>query len=399
VPLGYDAIDRKLIINEAEAETVRTLFRLYLRHGNVRLVKQDADRLGLTTKSRKPANGRRSGGEPFTRGHIYKLLANPVYVGEIVHKGVRHAGEHEAIIDRETWDSVQGQLRHNAVVRHRGTNSKAPSLLAGFLFDEDGNRMAPSHASKVGRRYRYYISKPATRESSDAGWRLPASMIEDAVLNGIRTLLCDRLRLIEALRLTDGRMKGQLSEASRLGNRILEAGPADQRSFLLDVVVRIEMGHDRVSIIIRTQTLCAMLSDGEPENKEAKTETQGKHEFRLDLPVKFKRRGVEMKLVITDERERPPAPDPHLIAAVAQGRTWLAQIRGGEVQSVRDLAERHGVNQGDVSRILPLGLLAPDIVEAILAGRQPIELTAKQLKRIRDLPVSWTEQRRVLGFA
>ncbi len=142
-----------------------------------------------------------------------------------------------------------------------------------------------------------------------------------------------------------------------------------------------------------------MLSDGEPENKEAKTETQSKHEFRLDLPVKFKRRGVEMKLVITDERERPPAPDPHLIAAVAQGRTWLAQIRSGEGQSVRDLAERHGVNQGDVSRILPLGLLAPDIVEAILAGRQPIELTAKRLKRMRDLPVSWAEQRQVLGFA
>ncbi len=87
------------------------------------------------------------------------------------------------------------------------------------------------------------------------------------------------------------------------------------------------------------------------------------------------------------------------MAAVAQGRHWLAQIRGGEVQSVRDLAERHGVNQGDVSRILPLGLLAPDIVEAILDGRQPIELTAKRLKRIRDLPVSWAEQRRVLDFA
>ena len=101
----------------------------------------------------------------------------------------------------------------------------------------------------------------------------------------------------------------------------------------------------------------------------------------------------------TTNRERPPAPRPQLVAAVGQGRTWLAQIKGGEVQSVRDLAERHGVNQGDVSRILPLGLLAPDIVEAILAGRQPIELTAKRLKRIRDLPVSWAEQRRVLGFA
>ena len=194
-------------------------------------------------------------------------------------------------------------------------------------------------------------------------------------------------------------MKGKLAEASRLGNRNLEAGPADQRTFLLEVVKRIEVRRDRVGIILRTQILRTILGHGAPDNEEAKTETQGKHEFRLDLPVRFKRRGVEMKLVITDERERPPAPDPHLITAVAQGRHWFAQIRGGEVRSVRDLAERHGVNQGDVSRILPLGLLAPDIVEAILAGRQPVELTANRLKRIRDLPVSWAEQRRVLGFA
>ncbi len=201
VPLGYDVIDRKLIINETEAGTVRTLFRLYLKHANVRLVKQDTDRLGLTTKSRKPANGRRPGGEPFTRGHIYKLLSNPIYVGEIVHKGARHAGEHVGIIDRKTWDAVQEQLRHNAVVRHRGTNAKAPSLLAGLLFDEGGNRMVPSHASKAGRRYRYYVSKPATGKSPDAdtGWRLPAPMIEHAVLDGIDCFLRDRLRLTKRL--------------------------------------------------------------------------------------------------------------------------------------------------------------------------------------------------------
>ncbi len=139
---------------------------------------------------------------------------------------MRHAGEHDTIIDHETWDAVQEQLKRNAVVRHRGTNLKAPSLLAGILFDEEGNRMVPSHASKAGRRYRYYVSKPAAGKSSDAdaGWRLPASMVENAVLNGIRTLLCDRLRLTEALRLTDERMKGKLSEASR---RSPDRGQAD----------------------------------------------------------------------------------------------------------------------------------------------------------------------------
>lgn len=85
---------------------VRTLFRLYLKHDNVRLVKEEADRLGLRTKARTPNNGLRSSGEPFTRGHINKLLANPLYVGEIVHKGQRYEGEHEAIVDRATWEAV-----------------------------------------------------------------------------------------------------------------------------------------------------------------------------------------------------------------------------------------------------------------------------------------------------
>ena len=400
VPLGYDVTDRKLIVNEPEAETIRTLFRLYLRHANVRLVKEDSDRRGLRTKLRRPNNGRRLGGEPFTRGHIYKLLVNPIYMGEIVHKGERHAGAHEAIIDRETWDAVQEQLGRNAVVRHINSNAKAPSLLAGMLFDEDGNRMAPSHASKAGRRYRYYVSKPVTGKSPDAepGWRLPAPAIEDAVLDGIRSFLCDRLRLTEALHLTGRRMKGKLAEASGLGNRILEAGPVVQRTFLLDVVNRIEIGHDRVSITLRAQGLRAMLSHGEAENEEAKTEKQEQDELRLDLPFRFRRRGVEMKLVITDDRNRPSPPDPKLIAAVAQGRNWFAEIRGDKACSVTELAEQFDIDRTDVGRGIPLSFLAPDIVEAILDGRQPTELTAARLKRVRDLPLSWAEQRQILGF-
>ena len=111
VPFGYDVIDRKLIPNESEAETVRMLFKLYLEHGNVRFVKQNADRLGLKTKARKPNNGRRDGGALFTRGHIYKLLSNPLYIGEMTHKGERYPGEHQAIIDQDIWDAVPGPAR------------------------------------------------------------------------------------------------------------------------------------------------------------------------------------------------------------------------------------------------------------------------------------------------
>ncbi len=334
------------------------------------------------------------------RGHIYKLLANPIYIGEVAHKGERYAGEHEAIIDRKTWDAVQEQLGHNAIVRHRNSNAMIPSLLAGLLFDDEGNRMSPSHASKAGRRYRYYISKTATGDSpgGDTGWRLTAPMIEGAVLDGIRSFLREKLHLTAALYLEGGGIKGTLAEASRLGDRILEAGPADQRSFLLDVVERIETGRERVTIILQARSLHRMLGQGDLDKVGNMTAAPLENELRLDLPVKFKRCGVETKLVITDDRARPPAPNPHLIKAVAQGRYWFTQIRGGDVQSIRDLAARIGVNQGDISRILPLGLLAPDIVEAILSGRQPVDLTAKRLKRTRDLPLSWTEQRRVLGF-
>ncbi len=219
------------------------------------------------------------------------------------------------------------------------------------------------------------------------------------MLDGIGAFLRDRLRLTEALRLTGGRIKGRLAEASRLGDRMIEAGPAERRAFLLGMVERVEMRRDRVTIILRMRALRRMLGHGGLESQREEAGTNGGDEFRLDLPVTLKRRGVETRLVIAGDRERPPAPDPHLIAVVALGRQWFDQVRLGEVASVRDLVARHGVDQGDVSRILPLGLLAPDIVEAILAGRQPVELTARRLKRIRDLPLSWAEQRRVLGFA
>lgn len=222
------------------------------------------------------------------------------------------------------------------------------------------------------------------------------------MLNGIRSFLRDRLRLTKRLQLANASpayLSSTLKGAAQLADRIAKSGPSEQRRILLQMLERIDVGGDRVGIVIRTDALRSMMSEGAPKQKDRKRAGQPEHTFTLDLPVSFRRRGVEMKLVITDERERLPAPAPHLIAAVAQGRQWFAQIRDGEVRSVRHLAERDSVNQGDVSRILPLGLLAPDIVEAILDGRQPIELTAKRLKRVPDLPISWAEQRRLLGFA
>jgi len=154
VPLGYDASERTLVINPAEAETVRCIFALYLEFGCVRRVKQEADRVGLSTKRGTTANGIERGGRPFSRGHIYRLLSNPIYVGEIAHKGQLYSGQHPALIDTETWTAVRDQLATNASNHRRKADAAEPSLLAGLLVDDRGERLTPSHTVKKGRRYR-----------------------------------------------------------------------------------------------------------------------------------------------------------------------------------------------------------------------------------------------------
>jgi DNA invertase Pin-like site-specific DNA recombinase len=113
VPLGYDASERTLVINSVEAGTVRRIFALYRELGCVRRVKEEADRLGLRTKCSITANGTKRGGKPFSRGHLYTLLSNPIYTGQIAHKGALHPGQQPALIDDESWSAVRDQLAAN----------------------------------------------------------------------------------------------------------------------------------------------------------------------------------------------------------------------------------------------------------------------------------------------
>src|SRR5215468_3655686 len=159
-PLGYRVQDRKLVIVDSEAELVRSIFRRYAELGSVRLLKAELDARGVKSKSWTSASGRLIGGKAFSRGALYLMLRNRTYRGEIVHKGQSHPGEHPPIIDQSLWDVVQMRLAGNTAERTSGIRTRQPSLLAGMLFDHDGNRMTPSYAVKKGTRYRYYVSRP-----------------------------------------------------------------------------------------------------------------------------------------------------------------------------------------------------------------------------------------------
>ena len=390
-PLGYDNRDKKLIVNEAEANTVRRLFALYQEHKNVRLVKEEADRLGLRTKPRTPNNGRSRGSLPFTRGHLYKLLANPLYAGIITHKGQRHDGQHAAIIDRETWDRVQADLIESGVSCRSAKNTKSRHSFTGRIFDETGDRLQPHHANKKGRRYHYYVSSrliTAPGNLDPSGWRLPAKELDQAVIRIVIGWLENRERLESALLPPDAQIeeRNKLFAAARLFVDEQKQEGGDPTS-IADLVGRIELAPAVIHIAFDLHRL------GEALNMPA-IEME---EIVIDAPIALKRRGVEAKLVIGGDSATTIEPEENLIEAIATARKWFADLQSGEAASVLELAELNNVDRSHISRTLPLAFLAPDIVTAIIDGRTEPGLTLSRIKRLK-LPASWQNQRHLLGI-
>src|SRR5580704_12934907 len=200
VPLGYDVHERRLVANQSEAETVREIFRRYGELGSVRLLMEDLNRRGIRSKVRVAKNGRKSGGNSFFRGALYQLLSNPIYVGEVRHKGIRHLGLHGPIVDRELWEKTQLLLRSHAVRPTLRATKSVASPLTGKLFDESGLSLTPSHAVKGERRYRYYVSRSLIKgtDSTGRGWRLPAPEIERSVTAAACKMLSDQTAIATA---------------------------------------------------------------------------------------------------------------------------------------------------------------------------------------------------------
>jgi site-specific DNA recombinase len=180
--------------DEREAETVRYIFRRYLELGCVRLLKEDLERRGVVSKRRKSKTGIESGGHSFSRGALYALLSNPIYVGEIRHQNLRHPGQHQAIMDRAMWERTQQQLQEHRVRAKSYDASFEKSPLIGRLVDENGDGLTPSHARKGERKYGYYVSRNFPAQGlvpSRVGWRLPAREIEDRVATAVGEMLGD----------------------------------------------------------------------------------------------------------------------------------------------------------------------------------------------------------------
>src|SRR5438132_10765944 len=191
VPLGYAAVDKKIVVVEAEAASVRTIFGRYLELGSIRALAEDLDCRGIRSKPRQLSKGRTLGGRRFGVGALAYLLKNRFYIAEVVYRGQVHRGEHEPILDFALFEAVQAKLTAQAVARRCRVRG-APAILSGRLFDHRGNRMSPTHANKGGLRYRYYVSQAVLqRKPQPSGLvsRVPAAEIEVLVVVALRNHL------------------------------------------------------------------------------------------------------------------------------------------------------------------------------------------------------------------
>jgi site-specific DNA recombinase len=389
VPLGYDASERTPVLNPAEAETVRRIFALYRELGCVRRVKEEADRLGLRTKCSTTADGTERGGKPLTRGHLYGLLSNPIYARRIAHKGELYSGQEPALIDDETWTTVRNQLAANASDHHRKAKAAEPSLLAGLLVDARGERLTLSHAIKKGRWYRYYVSAALITEAGTnrtQGRRIVAREIEEAVVRILIEGLISPAKLVERFG-TAGIGSDQIRKMlGRAAHRAAtHSGPSGERAKLVRGLVE--------KVVVDDQSLTIKLRCGPLLGRDvpsSASEDGRENAVELAAAIAFKRRGPETKLVLpglAQQNDRSRC-DPALIKAIARGRTWFEELATGRVRSLQELARRDGITRRYIRRLVGLAFLSPQLVEAILQGRQSGELTAARLTEL-DLPLDW----------
>jgi site-specific DNA recombinase len=368
LPLGYEMKDGKIAVVEIEAERVRLIYRRYLELSGVNALVRDLRDNDIRTKMRLRATGATHGGIPFERGSLFYLLRNQFYVGVVKYKGEILPGEQPAIMDKELFGAVQQKLTDQWSHRNHA-KSKSDHLLTGLLYDDAGHRMIPTHATKAGIRYRYYVSLPHLKGESKTVLvgsvsRIPATDIEDIIAKSVNEHLV-----------------GQDDQPSS------SRAQADDRGLIAEQVVRIDVHKDR--LIVRLK------SAGTEEGSHS---TDGQ---LLSIPWKKpparKSRQILIPLGVPRNEVRPTRIErrARLVNAIARGRRWLDEIVSGPVPDVQQIATRQKCSVRQVNMTISLAFLAPDLIKAAVEGRLPRGIG---VERLRDAPAEWSRQFEALGL-
>ena len=384
VSLGYRVENRALHVVEEHAAFVRDLFRRYLEIGSVVRLKAVLDQENVRLPIRTDCGGKSVGGGPISRGHLYKILSNPIYVGRLIHKAQVHEGLHGPIVDQEIWDRVQSLLAEHAQNR-AGARQDSDALLAGKLFDDRGNRMSPSHATSGGRRYRYYVSQAVLQgRKEDAGsiFRVPAMEIERRVIDAVRGVAP---ALVPERSIGRQSIQGVGRPAATIDGAPT-AAPFNVFDFVGDVRAAVER------ITIRRTALEIQLAQ----------EIAGEAPDRIMLvpwtpPSPYRRREI-----VQGEGEQFAAVRPMrtqarvvLVDALRDAHRWLDELTTDPIRTIESIAAPEKKTERSIRMTLSLAFLSPALVKAAIDGRLPRGFGTK---RLMDLPMTWSEQWSTLGL-
>lgn len=379
-PIGYRPYERTLLIDELQAERVREIFTLYLKFNCVRKLALELQQRGWRTPPRITQRSDATGDRPFSRGHLYRILRNPIYIGQIPHKNQRYPGNHPPIIDADLWQQVQDRLEANRQVHKTRTTIESRYLLTGLVWDTDGNRFTGSHSKKQGTRsYRYYVQQLQTSDNHGRPMRIPAQELESAVIQGIIAYLDDHANLLHDLP-DHPDPTWLLAHARSFSKEISEAKSEVLRQLLQKVVV--EPNQLRLEISLAPLYPAA----GRSLMKQ------------LDIPARLQRSGLAMRLIVHSAEGAAGKPDPKLIRLVTRSHDWAMRFISGRYKTIREIAEAEEVTASYVTRLIQIGLLNPNLMQAIVRGQQPAGFTAITLLNVGSLPLDWEEQRHKLGF-
>jgi len=361
VPLGYDVINKKLVINQAEGETVRAIFAAFVELKSVPATLRWAQQQDLRTKLRQRL-GRTVGGSHFHYGALRCLLSNRIYAGEIEHKWKIHAGQHEAIIELTVFEKAQAILASLSSAAMRVPKLVSPSLLQGLIVDRHGRTMGPAHTSRSGQRFRYYVTHPkAVTDERLNAYRLPADDLE----RHCAALLAEHFA-------SQATSVDQDAEAKRLA-AILRQGPFQERRALFVEHVR--------KVVIGDGELSIELADA----------------HQLHRALERVRHGNDAKLILGQvAAPKQPTADPQLLVLLKDAYRAQALALAKPRLSLEQLANRFGRSAERYKRLLRLSYLSPVIVTAIIQVRQPPGLTNRFLQNLNGLPLNWTEQEQLL---
>jgi DNA invertase Pin-like site-specific DNA recombinase len=389
-PLGYDSKDGALIVNEQEAESVRHIFRRYVKLRSVNDLRLELRRDGINSKVRQYGKGGRGGAKPFSRGALYTILHNVLYLGKIRCGDTIVAGVHDAIIPHDLWLAVSKTLETGRRKRGPSRNS-SPAVLLGKLFDANGRRITRSSTFKKGQQYGYYATSPSQRLPTSQRVRIPCDKLDEEIFKAVSANVADHSWLFaNILTLAEDRLKYAARDSCGKAIPSKCIFPSDSRN-LTDAISKVTIGDQFTTIVISRAKLRSVLLGG-----SSRCENESKNDLvTIQHPAVFRKKGRQLCAIVPGRRSRRRRADD-ILEEVARAKGWYADLCNDRFRSLAEIAATEGVSPSTISRRITLAFLSPVIEGRIRTGQIPDYLDPQWVHNNCPLPVDWVAQERLL---